>query len=89
MRERLAAGMSPRQVAEEMCDHCLAPDTGGCGKGCDNMSVSSGAGPRMRAFSAAQRFCRLRVVRQRWGSLKLWCRCALAPLAGLQDLRPC
>ncbi|KAL4450727.1 hypothetical protein ABPG77_001083 [Micractinium sp. CCAP 211/92] len=39
VRERLAAGMSPRQVAEEMCDHCLAPDTGGCGKGCDNMSV--------------------------------------------------
>ncbi|KAL4433781.1 hypothetical protein ABPG75_000222 [Micractinium tetrahymenae] len=39
VRERLAAGKPPREVAEEMCDHCLAPDTGGCGKGCDNMSV--------------------------------------------------
>lgn len=39
VRERLLAGKSPRQIAEEMCDRCLAPDTSGCGKGCDNMSV--------------------------------------------------
>ncbi len=32
MRERLLAGKSPRQIAEEMCDRCLAPDTSGCGK---------------------------------------------------------
>ena len=38
-RERLLGGRSPRQVCEDMCDHCLAPDTNGCGKGCDNMSV--------------------------------------------------
>eukprot|EP00887_Chlorella_sp_A99_P005127 scaffold25.g5127.t1 len=37
--ERLAAGKSPKAICEEICDHCLAPDTGGCGKGCDNMSV--------------------------------------------------
>ncbi len=34
MRERLTAGKAPRDICEEMCDHCLAPDTGGCGKGC-------------------------------------------------------
>jgi serine/threonine protein phosphatase PrpC len=39
VRERLAVGKTPREVCEEMCDRCLAPDTGGCGKGCDNMSV--------------------------------------------------
>lgn len=39
VRERLAAGKAPREVCEEMCDRCLAPDTGGCGKGCDNMSA--------------------------------------------------
>ena len=32
VRERLLAGKSPRQIAEEMCDRCLAPDTSGCGK---------------------------------------------------------
>ena len=39
VRERLQAGRAPREVAEDLCDRCLAPDTGGCGKGCDNMSV--------------------------------------------------
>jgi len=39
VRERLTAGKSPKEICEEMCDRCLAPDTGGCGKGCDNMSV--------------------------------------------------
>lgn len=39
VRERLLVGKAPKQVCEELCDHCLAPDTGGCGKGCDNMSV--------------------------------------------------
>ena len=36
---RLAAGRSPKEVCEDVCNRCLAPDTGGCGKGCDNMSV--------------------------------------------------
>lgn len=39
VRERLQAGRSPKEVCEDVCDRCLAPDTGGCGKGCDNMSV--------------------------------------------------
>ena len=39
VRERLAQGVSPKEVCEQLCDHCLAPNTDGCGKGCDNMSV--------------------------------------------------
>ncbi|KAL4514291.1 hypothetical protein Ndes2526A_g04006 [Nannochloris sp. 'desiccata'] len=39
VRERLLAGKTPKQICEEACDHCLAPDTSGCGKGCDNMSI--------------------------------------------------
>ena len=39
VRARLLEGKPPRQICEEVCDHCLAPDTGGCGKGCDNMSI--------------------------------------------------
>jgi len=38
-RERLEKGMEPRAICEAMCDACLAPDTEGCGKGCDNMSA--------------------------------------------------
>ena len=38
-RQRLQSGMDPRAICEAMCDACLAPDTGGCGKGCDNMSA--------------------------------------------------
>ncbi|KAK9818683.1 hypothetical protein WJX74_005666 [Apatococcus lobatus] len=37
--QRLRSGMAPRKVSEALCDTCLAPDTRGCGKGCDNMSV--------------------------------------------------
>lgn len=39
VRERLLAGKTPQEICEEACDHCLAPDTNGCGKGCDNMSI--------------------------------------------------
>ncbi|KAK9805386.1 hypothetical protein WJX73_009935 [Symbiochloris irregularis] len=39
VRERLMAGWTPRRVCEALCDHCLAPDTSGDGKGCDNMSA--------------------------------------------------
>ena len=39
VRKRLARGMAPRAICEALCDHCLAPDTKGCGKGCDNMSA--------------------------------------------------
>jgi len=39
VRERLQRGLSPVEVCEQLCDHCLAPNTNGCGKGCDNMSA--------------------------------------------------
>ncbi|CAL5218962.1 g716 [Coccomyxa viridis] len=39
VRKRLARRMAPQAICEAMCDHCLAPDTQGCGKGCDNMSA--------------------------------------------------
>ncbi|KDD74472.1 protein phosphatase 2C, partial [Helicosporidium sp. ATCC 50920] len=39
VRERLLRGVAPKVVAEEVCARCLAPDTSGCGKGCDNMSI--------------------------------------------------
>jgi serine/threonine protein phosphatase PrpC len=40
VRERLNEdAMSPAEAASALCDRCLAPDTGGCGKGCDNMSA--------------------------------------------------
>lgn len=39
VRKRLADGQSPRHVCEELCDQCLAPNTAGDGKGCDNMSA--------------------------------------------------
>ena len=40
VRERLTKdAMSPAEAASALCDRCLAPDTGGCGKGCDNMSA--------------------------------------------------
>jgi serine/threonine protein phosphatase PrpC len=39
VRVRLQRGMEPRAICEAMCDECLAPDTDGCGKGCDNMSA--------------------------------------------------
>lgn len=39
VRERLRVGKAPRVICEELCDHCLAPDTKGTGKGCDNMTA--------------------------------------------------
>ena len=39
VRSRLLQGMSPKEVCEAACDFCLAEDTSGCGKGCDNMSI--------------------------------------------------
>ena len=38
-RKRLMEGWSPKRVCEALCDHCLAPNTAGDGKGCDNMSA--------------------------------------------------
>jgi len=38
VRERI--GKAPlQQICENICDYCLAPDTAGVGKGCDNMTV--------------------------------------------------
>jgi len=39
VRTRLMQGMTPIQICEAACDFCLAEDTSGCGKGCDNMSI--------------------------------------------------
>lgn len=39
VRERLQRGEKPAAICEAMCDHCLAPDTQGIGKGCDNMTA--------------------------------------------------
>ena len=39
VRNRLLQGMSPKEICEAACDFCLAEDTSGCGKGCDNMSI--------------------------------------------------
>ena len=39
VRNRLLQGMAPKEVCEAACDFCLAEDTSGCGKGCDNMSI--------------------------------------------------
>ena len=39
VRERLEQGMEPKAICEAMCDHCLAPETENCDKGCDNMSA--------------------------------------------------
>lgn len=39
VRERLSEGKTPKEICEDACDFCLAPDTSGCGKGCDNMSI--------------------------------------------------
>jgi serine/threonine protein phosphatase PrpC len=36
---RLSQGMDPSKICSQMCDHCLATDTQGIGKGCDNMSA--------------------------------------------------
>jgi len=38
-RARLAEGISPEKVCEELVDRCLAPDCELSGVGCDNMSV--------------------------------------------------
>ena len=36
---RLAQGIEPSRICSQMCDHCLATNTQGIGKGCDNMSA--------------------------------------------------
>jgi len=39
VREQLEEGKSAREVTDALCDRCLASDTGGTGKGCDNMTA--------------------------------------------------
>lgn len=39
VKEKLAAGRNCQQVAEDLCDACLADSTQGDGTGCDNMTV--------------------------------------------------
>ncbi|KAK9808817.1 hypothetical protein WJX72_004207 [[Myrmecia] bisecta] len=47
VRERLVKGESPKQICEAVCDRCLALNTDGCGKGCDNILM----GPLLRKLS--------------------------------------
>lgn len=39
VRKRIKQGMKLRQICEQMCDYCLAPDLKGLCRGADNMSV--------------------------------------------------
>uniref|UniRef100_A0AC35UD97 PPM-type phosphatase domain-containing protein n=1 Tax=Rhabditophanes sp. KR3021 TaxID=114890 RepID=A0AC35UD97_9BILA len=39
VRSRLADGIAPEKVCEQMLDHCLSPDSRMEGLGCDNMTV--------------------------------------------------
>lgn len=39
VRTRLAKGLSPETICEQLCDVCLAPNTIGDGTGCDNMTA--------------------------------------------------
>jgi protein phosphatase 1G len=39
VQTRLSQGMDPSKICAQMCDCCLATDTQGIGKGCDNMSA--------------------------------------------------
>ena len=38
-RSQLQQGKNPKDIAEELCDRCLASNTSGNGAGCDNMTV--------------------------------------------------
>jgi protein phosphatase 1G len=38
VRQRIGK-MTLQKICEDICDRCLAPDTAGVGKGCDNMTV--------------------------------------------------
>lgn len=55
IRPRIASGTPLSQIAEEILDHCLVPETDTMGIGCDNMSiiiVSLGAEADVRARCA-------------------------------------
>ncbi|KAF5389196.1 hypothetical protein D9757_003529 [Collybiopsis confluens] len=40
IRWKVAEGKELGEIGEDMCDHCIAPDTsGGAGIGCDNMTI--------------------------------------------------
>uniref|UniRef100_A0A1I7V628 protein-serine/threonine phosphatase n=1 Tax=Loa loa TaxID=7209 RepID=A0A1I7V628_LOALO len=39
IRRRITDGVSLKDICEQICDHCLSPNTAGDGTGCDNMTI--------------------------------------------------
>ncbi|KAM3722570.1 Protein phosphatase ppm-1.G [Dirofilaria immitis] len=39
VRRRINDGISLNDICEQICDHCLSPNTAGDGTGCDNMTI--------------------------------------------------
>eukprot|EP00793_Prasinoderma_coloniale_P004186 PRCOL_00006362-RA len=61
VREQLAQGTGLREAAEALLDDCLAPDCGGSGVGCDNMSaVVVTFGTQAQAFPGGEHAERLK-----------------------------
>ncbi|VDK68607.1 unnamed protein product [Litomosoides sigmodontis] len=39
VRRKINDGVSLKDICEQVCDHCLSPNTAGDGTGCDNMTI--------------------------------------------------
>ncbi|VDN90636.1 unnamed protein product [Brugia pahangi] len=39
VRRRINDGVNLKDICEQICDHCLSPNTAGDGTGCDNMTI--------------------------------------------------
>uniref|UniRef100_A0A915PUD6 protein-serine/threonine phosphatase n=1 Tax=Setaria digitata TaxID=48799 RepID=A0A915PUD6_9BILA len=39
IRRRINDGVNLKDICEQICDHCLSPNTAGDGTGCDNMTI--------------------------------------------------
>ncbi|VDK66552.1 unnamed protein product [Onchocerca ochengi] len=39
VRRRISDGVNLSDICEQICDHCLSPNTAGDGTGCDNMTI--------------------------------------------------
>lgn len=64
VREHLQQGEPPRAVCAALCDHCLAPNTEGCGKGCgecpDSLALLTYGLPLCRTLAGAKGFSGMR-----------------------------
>ncbi|VDO94092.1 unnamed protein product [Soboliphyme baturini] len=56
-RDRIAIGMEPENICEEMLLHCLAPDCQMAGLGCDNMTVILVCLLQNRPYQELQKKC--------------------------------